>query len=117
MEQPNTLIRNTWEKIGNDKDLSKGIVELHSNYVSTGGGIVWLKCIPSGTGINYVYIPRKDWNAVGDKINNFQLLSNGYNPNLHVLILLSIEGYCQLVRVNIDGDTNDDERTFEFQLS
>lgn len=115
MDQANTLIRSTWEKIGNDKELSKGIIDLHSNYITSGGGIVWLKYVSQEADMKYAYIPRKDWGALCDKIINFQLLSKDYNPALHALIFLSIEGYSQLVRVNIEK--NDAERIFEFQLS
>lgn len=114
IEEIGILIRSAWERIGNDKGLSKGIIELHSNYITSGGGIVWLN-VSQEADMKYAYIPRKDWGALGDKIINFQLLSKDYNPALHVLIFLSIEGYSQLVRVNIEK--NDAERIFEFQLS
>lgn len=107
------LIRDKWNEIGQDEQLSRAFVTEARSHIGDGGGVLWIKYDSRDPSAQpkWTFVPRGSelWNQIPRFITNFTELTRDYNPEKHCLLFLSVPHgvesmYGQMTRVNYERD-------------
>lgn len=86
-----------WKELNANKPFMENIIKVCKLHKE--GGILWLKYKINDSVPECAFIPKNDW-EIFTKLGNFILLTADYDPSIHYILCLSVEGHCQLARLN-----------------
>ena len=107
-----------WASLAKNEELMSELIALHTFHLPD-GSLVWIKYDSVEQSLpTYCCIPKNDsstWSLFRESIPNFLVIEKGYNPQEHILMMLSIQNRQQVVCVNINSTGDGDE--FRFEMS
>jgi hypothetical protein len=116
MQPQKDLFQEKWTMLAKNEEFMSELIALHTFHLPQ-GCLIWIKYDSDDQPLpTFCCVPKNDastWSLFRESIPNFLVIEKGYNPQEHILMMLSILNRQQVVRVNINSPGDE----FSFEMS